>query len=273
MRDNGSPAPRFDFDEERTYFRVTLPVHPGYRVLHALRESGHLWVTGERRDALAHLRRTFDQQPGSGALAEQMIEYAMELGDVDAAREVLDRFHSAPNKSEPLRPYIRMTMRLLDHGLEAEARQLLNRSAPMELGAPASEAAELAILRKRAGDLQEAHRLFRQAFEGNKDDPRFVHEFAQTKARLAGQTRDRVERKRLNQEAEALLKRVLQLTQQPARVSWCWFDLAQVMSWLRAPVADIEAAFHRAIELGPTEARFKAGYEQWKRREAARRRR
>ena len=28
MEQNGSPAPRFDFDEGRTYFRVTLPAHP-----------------------------------------------------------------------------------------------------------------------------------------------------------------------------------------------------------------------------------------------------
>jgi ATP-dependent DNA helicase RecG len=28
MRDNGSPAPLFDFDEQRSYFKVTLPVHP-----------------------------------------------------------------------------------------------------------------------------------------------------------------------------------------------------------------------------------------------------
>ncbi|HKV09168.1 MAG TPA: ATP-binding protein [Thermoanaerobaculia bacterium] len=31
MRQNGSPEARFDFDEERTYFRVTLPIHPGFR--------------------------------------------------------------------------------------------------------------------------------------------------------------------------------------------------------------------------------------------------
>ena len=28
MADNGSPPPRFDFDADRTYFRVTLPAHP-----------------------------------------------------------------------------------------------------------------------------------------------------------------------------------------------------------------------------------------------------
>jgi len=28
MRENGSPDPVFDFDEARSYFRVTLPAHP-----------------------------------------------------------------------------------------------------------------------------------------------------------------------------------------------------------------------------------------------------
>lgn len=29
MARNGSPPPRFDFDEGRTWFRATLPAHPG----------------------------------------------------------------------------------------------------------------------------------------------------------------------------------------------------------------------------------------------------
>ena len=28
MRDNGSPYPKFDMDDNRTYLTVTLPVHP-----------------------------------------------------------------------------------------------------------------------------------------------------------------------------------------------------------------------------------------------------
>ena len=38
MRESGSPEARFDFDEERTYFRVILPVHPRYKALHAPRD-------------------------------------------------------------------------------------------------------------------------------------------------------------------------------------------------------------------------------------------
>ena len=35
MRQNGSPEARFDFDEERTYFRVTLPINPRYLEIQA----------------------------------------------------------------------------------------------------------------------------------------------------------------------------------------------------------------------------------------------
>ena len=31
MEDNGSPPPKFEFDEQRTYFRAVLPAHPEYR--------------------------------------------------------------------------------------------------------------------------------------------------------------------------------------------------------------------------------------------------
>ena len=91
MQENGSPEPRFDFDEGRTYFRVLLPAHPRYLVLHALRESARLWAVGERGSALANLQRTFEQRPSSGALAGQIIEYA---GDnLELAQNTFDRFH------------------------------------------------------------------------------------------------------------------------------------------------------------------------------------
>ena len=40
MAQNGSPTPRFDFDENRTYFQVTLPAHPQYTApLHCAMQS------------------------------------------------------------------------------------------------------------------------------------------------------------------------------------------------------------------------------------------
>ena len=47
MIDNGSPVPRFDFDEQRTYFRAVLPAHPEYTAITALRDAAHLRALGE----------------------------------------------------------------------------------------------------------------------------------------------------------------------------------------------------------------------------------
>ena len=33
MKENGSPEPRFDFDDDRTYYRTILPVHPRHQIL------------------------------------------------------------------------------------------------------------------------------------------------------------------------------------------------------------------------------------------------
>jgi ATP-dependent DNA helicase RecG len=54
MNENGSPEPIFDFDKDRSYFRVTLPAHPQYIIIHALRESSRFWFGGERARAIAN---------------------------------------------------------------------------------------------------------------------------------------------------------------------------------------------------------------------------
>ena len=47
MEANGSPVPRFAFDEQRTWFQATLPAHPEYGALSALRDAAHLRALGE----------------------------------------------------------------------------------------------------------------------------------------------------------------------------------------------------------------------------------
>jgi len=51
MRLNGSPAPRFDFDEARSYFRITLPIHPGSLGIVALRNAAQLQALGDAESA------------------------------------------------------------------------------------------------------------------------------------------------------------------------------------------------------------------------------
>ena len=96
---NGSPEARFDFDETRTYFRVTLPVHPRYEVILALREASHFWVMGERAQAVEVLLAKLERQPQSGALATQLVEYAFALDDPDLAARVLQHLDASGSTS------------------------------------------------------------------------------------------------------------------------------------------------------------------------------
>ncbi len=88
MSENGSPEPKFEFDGERTYFRVIIPAHPQYVVINALRNSAHLWATGERKSAVANLEEALKKVPSSGALLRQLIEYRT-IGNLSSA---LNRF-------------------------------------------------------------------------------------------------------------------------------------------------------------------------------------
>ena len=126
MAENGSPEPQFDYDEGRTYFRVTLPAHPRYRVIHALRESALLWSTGERRAALSHLKIAFEAHPNSGALASQFIDYLVALDDLATAHQVLMQFDAQSAKTETAQPYMVYATALLDRNQPTKARQILD---------------------------------------------------------------------------------------------------------------------------------------------------
>ena len=267
MSASGSPEPRFDFDEAHAYFRVVLPVHPRYRVIHALRESALLWATGKRREALNHLLRVAQDQPGSGAVTGQIIEYAGALEDLDLARTCLQRFESVEDRSEGSQPYLRYASVLLNRGYDDEARRWLSR-VPVTSGY--GDLLDAAILSKRARDYREAHRLFEGIYPRANDDPKVVQEFAQTKLALASALRpsgrDLATKKTLNRQAAELLRRAIPLTDDPTRKAWCWFDLARTLAWLREANSDVEPAYRQALSLKPDDDRFRDTYRKWKSR-------
>jgi len=269
MEENGSPAPRFEFDDQRTYFRVVLPVHARYQILHALREAAHLWATGANSQAVAHLERTRNNQPSSGAVVSQLIEYYFGLEEIGRARRALQAFESHPQKADSSRPYLTMARLLLDRHQNEEAKQVLDRLPP---NPSYDEVLNAALLKKRSGDFQGAHRLFAEAYNIEKQDPKLLHEFAQTKIKLAqlqsvSRPRGRETRRRLANEAAELLRSAIQISDNDIRTAWCWFDLARVLTWQRRPVSEIEAAYLKAMSLLPDEPRFANGYERWKQRE------
>ena len=117
---------------------------------------------------------------------------------------------------------------MLNRGRNEEARKWLGLIP--DTGAYADRVDE-AILSKRAGNYREAHRIFEGIYSEAVDDARVIHEFAQTKIALARDTRrgDEATRKRLNGQAAELLRRAIQLTDDPAREAQCWSDLASTL--------------------------------------------
>lgn len=268
MKEHGSPQPKFDFDDARTYFRVTLPAHPGYVVLHGIREAAALWYAGERTRADALAADLHKRVPGSGNVAALRIDFAATNGDIVQARQILNEFLKHPDATDKPKAIAAMVRALLgqaDHALWPEERDGWTREARTLLagiGLPQdpTDAIERAILHKRSGDLEGAHRIFSSIASSIQDDPKALHEFAQTKNRIAGNVKleiGRSAKKTLNREAATILRRVISLSnEQPLRAAWAWFDLARTLQWLREPSAEIRTAIEKAKTLGSADQRL-----------------
>lgn len=256
MEVNGSPPPRFEFDEQRTYFQATLPAHPEYAALSAIRDAAHLRALGSDSEALLRIETAWMGNQGSAALAVELIRAYGSQGEIQRAEQVLEAFEEYGAGSGV--PHVANALAdvFVEVGEGRKARQVLlkNHSAPS-----GRDAIDAAILARRLRDSRLAHRHFERAGDAVHADPRALLEFAQTKIWL-GQDAVRKRQHSLNRrflaEARGLLERVIQLPTSPARHAWAWRELARVRRWLRSPFRDVEAAYRQAIELLPQEPRF-----------------
>ena len=69
MADNGSPAPRFDFDPGRTWFRATLPAHQEYAAVSALQDAAYLRTVEATEDAYQRVLQSWQANDTSAVLA------------------------------------------------------------------------------------------------------------------------------------------------------------------------------------------------------------
>ena len=256
MEANGSPSPRFDFDERRTYFQATLPAHPEYGALSALRDAAHLRALGEPREALRRIEAAWESNQASAALASELIRLHADGDEVERAEDVLTAFEAQAPESALTQVRHTLIDALLEIGDETKASRLLRQDRPL---LSSRDAIDAAILARRVRDSRVAHRYFERAGDAVDADPRALLEFAQTKLRLANEAhrqRQQESNRRFLTEARVLLERVIQLDTSPARHAWAWRELARTRNWLQAPVGEVEGAYRRAIELLPDEPRF-----------------
>ena len=272
MAENGSPRPRFDFD--RGWFRATLPAHPEYAAVSALQDAAYLRTVGSEEDAFRRIREAWCANENSAALTTELIRRSAERDDLDAAEQVFERFRNAAPDTAIANVSNTWVEVLLDHDRSDDARRILEDTSH---STSASDAVDAAILARRLREPRLAHGYFEQAGDAVQMDARALHEFAQTKMRLAqdatiAQQRSwRTVNRRLLVEARQLLERVLQMNASATRRAWAWRDLARVLNWLHLPAKEVEAAFGNAIDLLPTEARFEKELRQFRDRTSARR--
>lgn len=270
MEENGSPKPRFDFDESRTYFRVTLPAHPEYVSVSALRSAAYLKATGKNQEALVLIKNAWESHMHSATLAMELMGMYAQEGKIEDARKVLDTYTALGTPA--LLPKVVNTMidTYYSAGYPSEAKDLLKDFPPL---VSSSDALHTAIIARRMGEERYAHVFFERAGDAIMSDPRALQEFAQTKMKLASdhyrKKNDEVAQetnRRLLKEARELLERVLQMDTDRTRKAWVWRDLARVKTWLNAPDSEIESAYKNAIELLPQEQRFKTALSSWRNR-------
>ena len=256
MRANGSPVPRFEFDEQRTYFQATLPAHPEYEALSALRDAAHLRALGEHGDSLRRIESAWTSNQASAALASELIRLYAESGEIGRAEEVMKAFVAQAPENAISHVSNVLVDALLEVGEDTKALRLLRQDRQALFG---QDAIDAAILARRTKDSGLAHRYFERAGEAVYADPRALLEFAQTKLELAAtayRKRQREPNRRFLMEARALLERVIQLDASPTRHAWAWRELARTLNWLRAPVREVEGAYRKAIDLLPDEPKF-----------------
>lgn len=262
MKANGSPPPQFHFDEQRTYFRVTLPAHPEYAALSALRDAAHLRALGDDDEAFRRIESAWRGNQASGVLAVELIRTCAKAGETARAEEVFQTFKAQAPPTAVAHAANALAEVLVTTGDPERARQVLRQDDTPPSGRDAIDAA---IVARRAGDSRLAHRYFERAGEAANADPRALLEFAQTKLRLAveaQQTGHRDSNRRYLAEARALLEEVLLLDASEARHAWAWRELARTLHWLRAPRPEVEKAYQKAIDLLPSEERFRQELER-----------
>lgn len=266
MRENQSPDPRFDFDEGRTYFRVTLPAHPEFIAISAHRDSAHLKATGKPQGAFERIKNAWEKLPASPTLSAEYIRLLFEKGRISDAQKVFEDFLANAESTSFSMVYRAYLEELVNARQDDIAKSLLKTMPELT---NTEDLLQAAILARRAGDDSTAHRFFENMGEILLIDARATHEFAQAKIRLAKvahHQRKHPLNQRLLKEAIRLLERVIAMETDDTRRAWAWRDLAEAKSFLHFPVHEIRQAFEKAQELLPHEPIIKRSFEYWLKR-------
>ena len=147
MEANGSPPPEFDFDDDRTYFQVTLRAHPIHAAVSAMRDIAELRAIGQTEEAERLLEASWATNRGSAALAIEMVTLHANRGSLPDAEAVFEAFAGAGDPSQTSGVGNVLAAALLRAGRTADAGALLDRFAEQASGRDAIDRSSAALNR------------------------------------------------------------------------------------------------------------------------------
>ena len=264
MEANGSRPPEFRFDEQCTYFEATLPAHPEYVALSAMKDIAHLRAVGEDEDAHRRLLSARRRVPDSGVLAVEAIRSHGGSGEIELAAQVREQF-SARNDPPAAAPVeIALAEVLIDDGDRRTSKQLLESASR---NAPLREAVEASKLARRAGDHELAHRILDRPGREFGGNSRAIAEFARTKLELARERKTRCGQDALNDlvaDAARLLHEAPKTRDSRESLAWAWREVARVCIEVGGMDKLVSDAYAEAVQLSPNE-RLRLERNEWER--------
>lgn len=272
MFENGSPEPQFEFDEARSYTRVILPAHPEYTAADAVRRATQKRIEGDKPGALAILENAWAKNHQSATLAAELIRSYDQIDRISQAEDVWVAFRE--NGAVQHRPaVVNVFADVLERrNRHDQAAELLD-SLPDIMSV--QDEVDTAVMARRLRREEAAHRHFSRVEDDIQEDPRALLEYAQCKIRLAQKAigSNARSKRQTNQQmlkgARRLLERIVQMDADPRRHAWAWRELARVRRWLKHPREDVRQAFEKAIQLDPSETRFRDELSDFERRNRA----
>ena len=130
LKENGSPPPKFDFDEYRSYFRTTIYAHLEYNAIISLRDAILLQVLGNHSRANERLQSAWSANPNSALLASELIKQYLQQGKLSRAERVFETFKMTADAVAIANVLDNYHQALVASGETEEARKLIDDVLP-----------------------------------------------------------------------------------------------------------------------------------------------
>ena len=259
MEANGSPPPRFDWDDERTWFCATLPAHLRYLVLSTLREAAAWRAQGQPLRAIDVLLSAHQRAPGSAPLTAELVAALCAERRLGEAVAAFETFRGASPKVSAVPVAASLARNLADMKHSAEARRVLDLVPGPHRP---DDALLLADVERKVGRYARALELFEEAGERVWSSAAALNSLGRTNLGLAEALRgatsagDKALRRTAIAEAERAFKRVIAYSETDELRGWTWYDLARTLKARRAPREEVLRALDRASALATGDMRL-----------------